>query len=77
MNKEEMLDHFAVHAMQAQIQKMGITNPFELAETAYRMAAHMVERRNRIHTEWAKEQETQSNNIDLTNAFKQAINATY
>ena len=25
----------------------------------------------------AKEQETQSNNIDLTNAFKQAINATY
>jgi DNA-directed RNA polymerase alpha subunit len=59
MNKEEMLDHFAIHAMQAQIQKMGITNPFELAETSYRMATHMAERRKRIHTEWAKEQETQ------------------
>jgi DNA-directed RNA polymerase alpha subunit len=67
MNKEEMLDHFAMHAMQAQIQKMGITNPFELAETAYRMAAHMMERRNRIYAEWAEEQKTQQRykNADL------------
>ena len=59
MNKEEMLDHFAMHVMQAQIQKMGILNPFELAEISYRMAIHMLERRNRIHAEWAEEQETQ------------------
>lgn len=59
MNKEEMLDHFAVHAMQAQIQNTGIKNPFELAELSYRMATHMVERRGRIYAEWAKEQEMQ------------------
>lgn len=59
MTKEEMLDHIALCAMQAQIQKMGIANPFELAELSYRMATHMVERRNRIHAEWAKEQEMQ------------------
>jgi DNA-directed RNA polymerase alpha subunit len=59
MNKEEMLDHFALHAMTAQIQITGIKNPFEQAEIAYRMATQMVERRNRIHAEWAKEQEMQ------------------
>jgi DNA-directed RNA polymerase alpha subunit len=59
VNKQEMLDHFATHAMTAQIQKTGITNPFEQAEIAYRMATQMVERRNRIHAEWAKEQEMQ------------------
>lgn len=59
MNKEEMLDNFAVHAMQAQIQNMGIKNQFELAELSYRMATHMVERRSRIYAELAKEQEMQ------------------
>ena len=37
-----MLDHFALYAMQAQIEKMGITNPFALAQTAYRLAMEMV-----------------------------------
>ena len=59
MNKSEMLDHYALHAMQAQIQKMGITNPFELAQTAYRMADEMIKRRDRILEDWQKEQEIQ------------------
>ena len=58
MTKEELLDHFAVNAMNAQIEKMGITNPFELAQTAYRMADEMIKRRDRILQDWQKEQET-------------------
>ena len=45
MNKEELLDHFATNAMTAQIQKFGITNPFTLAQTSYRMAQDMLENR--------------------------------
>ena len=59
MDKKEMLDHFAVNAMNAQIEKFGITNPFALAQTAYRLAMEMVEHRNRIHAEWEKEEEQQ------------------
>ena len=59
MTKEEMLDHFAVQAMKAQIEKMGITNPFALAQTAYRLAMEMVEHRDRIHAEWKREKEQQ------------------
>jgi len=59
MNKEELLDHFAVCAMQAQIEKMGITNPFALAQTAYRMAKAMVEHRDSILQEWKNEEENQ------------------
>ena len=59
MTKEEMLDHFAVQAMKAQIEKMGITNPFALAQTAYRLAMEMVEHRDRIHAEWKREKERQ------------------
>ena len=58
MTKEELLDHFAVNAMKAQIEKMGITNPFALAQTAYRMAKEMIEHRDRIFQEWANEEET-------------------
>ena len=57
MTKEELLDHFATYAMKAQIEKMGITNPFAMAQTSYRLAIEMVEHRNRIHAELAKEQE--------------------
>ena len=56
MTKEELLDHFAVNAMNAQIEKMGITNPFALAQTAYRMAKEMVEHRDRIIQEWEEEE---------------------
>lgn len=59
MNKSEMLDHFALYAMQAQIEKMGITNPFAMAQSSYRMAVEMLEHRDRILQEWQKEQETQ------------------
>jgi DNA-directed RNA polymerase alpha subunit len=59
MNKHELLDHFAVNAMKAQIEKMGITNPFSTAQTAYRMAVEMLEHRERILREWQKEQEMQ------------------
>ena len=59
MTKEELLDHFAVNAMNAQIEKMGITNPFALAQTAYRMAKEMVEHRDRICQEWKQEEEQQ------------------
>ena len=58
MTKEELLDHFAVNAMKAQIEKMGITNPFALAQTAYRMAKEMIEHRDRVFQEWANEEET-------------------
>jgi DNA-directed RNA polymerase alpha subunit len=59
MTKEELLDHFATAAMQAQIEKMGITNPFALAQTAYRMAKEMIEHRDRICQEWKQEEERQ------------------
>jgi DNA-directed RNA polymerase alpha subunit len=59
MNKTEMLDHFALYAMQAQVEKMGVTNPFAVAQSSYRMAAEMLEHRDRILQEWQKEQETQ------------------
>ena len=59
MTRTEMLDHFAVNAMKAQIEKMGITNPFAMAQSSYRMAAEMLEHRDRILQEWQKEQETQ------------------
>lgn len=54
-----MLDHFAVNAMQALIEKMGVTNPFAMAQTSYRMAVEMLEHRERILREWQKEQEIQ------------------
>jgi DNA-directed RNA polymerase alpha subunit len=57
MNKEELLDHFATNAMTAQVDKFGITNPFALAQTAYRLAIEMVNHRNKIHDEWMAEQE--------------------
>ncbi len=59
MTKTEILDHFALYAMQAQIEKMGITNPFAMAQSSYRMAAEMLEHRDRLLREWQKEQETQ------------------
>jgi DNA-directed RNA polymerase alpha subunit len=59
MTKTEMLDHFAVNAMKAQIEKMGITNPFAMAQSSYRMAAEMLEHRDRILQDWQKEQEIQ------------------
>lgn len=59
MNKAEFLDHFAVTAMKAQIEKFGITNPFSMAQTSYRMAIEMLEHRERILREWQKEQEVQ------------------
>ena len=59
MTRTEMLDHFAVNAMKAQIEKMGITNPFAMAQSSYRMAAEMLEHRDRILQDWQKEQETQ------------------
>lgn len=59
MTKTEMLDHFAVNAMKAQIEKMGITNPFAITQSSYRMAVEMLEHRDRILREWQKEQETQ------------------
>jgi DNA-directed RNA polymerase alpha subunit len=59
MTRTELLDHFAVNAMKAQIEKMGITNPFSTAQTAYRMATEMLEHRDRILREWQKEQEMQ------------------
>ena len=59
MTKTEFLDHFAVNAMKAQIEKFGITNPFSMAQTSYRMAVEMLEHRERILREWQKEQEMQ------------------
>ena len=59
MNNEELLDHFATNAMTAQIQKFGITNPYTLAQTSYRMAESMMDNRRRIHAEWKEEQERQ------------------
>jgi DNA-directed RNA polymerase alpha subunit len=56
MNKEELLDHFAVNAMMVQIEKMGITNQFAVAHASYRMAVEMLEQRDRIHIKWAEEQ---------------------
>ena len=67
MTKEELLDHFAINAMTAQIQKFGITNPYTLAQTSYQMAIDMLENRTRIHNEWKREEEQQQQyaNADL------------
>lgn len=59
MTNEELLDHFATNAMNAQIQKFGITNPYTLAQTSYRMAESMMDNRRRIFAEWKAEQEIQ------------------
>ena len=59
MTKEEMLDHIAITAMSAQIQKFGITNPYTLAQTSYRMAKDMMEIRRQIYAEWKREEELQ------------------
>ena len=67
MTKEEFLDHFATNAMTAQVEKFGITNPFALAQTAYRLAIEMVNHRNKIYDEWMAEQEKEQlyKNADL------------
>lgn len=67
MTKQELLDHIAIQAMTAQIQKFGITNPYNLAQTSYRMALDMIENRTRIHNEWKREEEQQQEyaNADL------------
>ena len=67
MNKEEMLDHFALHAMKAQIETSGITNYFAIAKTSYRLAVEMMEHRDRIHVEWVRieDQKHQHKNADL------------
>ncbi len=59
MTRTELLDHFATHAMQAQIEKMGVTNIFAISHTSYRMATEMLEHRERVLREWQKEQEMQ------------------
>lgn len=59
MTRTELLDHFATHAMKAQIQKTGISNCFSLAHSAYQMAIEMLEHRERIFHDWQKEQEIQ------------------
>ena len=59
MTKEELLDHFATHAMAAQIEKFGVTNPYTLAQTAYRVAQDMLDNRRRIQAEWKAEEERQ------------------
>ena len=64
MTKTEILDHFAVNAMQALIEKMGVTNPFAMAQTSYRMAVEMLEHRERILREWQKEQEMQHKQLN-------------
>lgn len=67
MNKEELLDHFAINAMTAQIQKFGITNPYTLAQTSYQMAEAMLDNRRRINEEWKRQeqQQQQYDNADL------------
>jgi len=64
MTKTEILDHFALYAMQAQIEKMGITNPFAMAQTSYRLAVEMLEHRDRILREWQRDQEMQHKQIN-------------
>jgi len=57
MTRTELLDHFAIHAMQAQIEKTGISNCALLAHSAYQMAIEMLRHRERIFHDWQKEQE--------------------
>jgi len=64
MTKTEILDHYALYAMQAQIEKMGITNPFAMAQTSYRLAVEMLEHRDRILREWQRDQEMQHKQIN-------------
>ena len=59
MTKDELLDHFATHAMASQIEKFGVTNPYNLAQTAYRVAEAMLDNRRRILAEWKAEEERQ------------------
>jgi DNA-directed RNA polymerase alpha subunit len=59
MTKEEMLDHFALHILQAQIAKDGIPNYFASAQKSYQMAIEMIEHRDRIHVEWKRIEDQQ------------------
>jgi DNA-directed RNA polymerase alpha subunit len=67
MTNEELLDHFAINAMNAQIGKFGITNPYALAQTSYRMAEAMLDNKRRINEEWRLEKQRQEQyaNADL------------
>ena len=59
MNDEELLDHFAINAMNSQIDKYGITNVFTLAHTAYQLGLQMMASRERVHREWRQEEQKQ------------------
>ena len=67
MTNEELLDHFATHAMRAQIEKFGVTNTYTLSATAYRVAQDMLDNSRRIKNEWKAEEERQQEyaNADL------------
>ena len=67
MTNEELLDHFATHAMRAQIEKFGVTNTYTLSATAYRVAQDMLDNSRRIKAEWKAEEERQQEyaNADL------------
>lgn len=60
MTKCELLDYFAVQAMQAQIAKNNLLN---LAETCYKIAENMLEARQRVLDDWSQQEEYKSADI--------------
>ena len=57
MTKEEYIDQCAIQAMNAQIQKFGISELTAITLDAYKVAERMWERREQIHNYWQSEAE--------------------
>ena len=57
MTKEEYIDQCAIQAMNAQIQKFGISDLTAITLDAYKVAERMWERREQIHNYWQSEAE--------------------
>lgn len=57
MTKEEYIDQCAIQAMNAQIQKFGISDLTAMTLDAYRVAEKMWESRERVYQHWQSEEE--------------------
>ena len=57
MTKEEYIDQCAIQAMNAQIQKFGISELTAITLDAYKVAERMWEARERVYQHWQSEEE--------------------
>ena len=64
MTKAELLDHFALNALNSLIQKHGLANSaLWMSENSYRMAENMIEYRQKVLDEWALKEDMANGDI--------------